>query len=168
MQTLSFLKKIVSGGQTGADRAALDVAIAHDIPYGGWVPAGKIAEDGAIPRRYHLKELVCNEYDDRTKMNVTDSDGTLVISHGLLTGGFALTFEYARRKGKPCLHVDLNEMTVGQVCEGIKKWLQDNRVHVLNVAGPRASQDPGIYDAVTLVVKSLVGNVPDQASGSTI
>ena len=164
MKKLPILKKIVSGGQTGADRAALDVAIAHGIPHGGWVPAGRIAEDGVIPDNYHLMELASKEYDARTKMNVIDSDGTLVISHGLLTGGSALTYEFARQQGKPCLHLHLNEMSTTQAVKGTKKWLRDNSVHVLNVAGPRASKDWKIYEAVTLVLKNLIGDLPDQAS----
>ena len=86
-----MIKKIISGGQTGADRAALDVAIKLNIPHGGWVPKGRPAEDGPIHTKYQLKEMPTDSYSDRTEQNVADSDGTLIISHGELTGGSAFT-----------------------------------------------------------------------------
>ena len=97
-----MIKKLISGAQTGADRAALDFAINNDIPHGGWVPRGRKAEDGVIPDRYHVKETPEPEYSRRTALNVMDSDGTLIFSHGPLTGGSALTEKLARKYNKAC------------------------------------------------------------------
>ena len=99
------LRKIVSGGQTGVDRAALDAAMAHDVPVGGWCPKGRRAEDGVIPERYPLKETPSDAYEQRTAWNVRDSDGTLLITDGALEGGTALTMQEAKRQGRPVLHV---------------------------------------------------------------
>jgi len=92
-----MLKKIISGGQTGAGRAALDVAIELDIPHGGWIPKGRKTEDGILPDKYRLKEMPTASYPKRTEQNIIDSGGTLIISHGKLTGGSALTQAYAEK-----------------------------------------------------------------------
>lgn len=140
------LAKILSGGQTGVDRAALDAAIRLGVPHGGWCPAGRKAEDGVIPDRYALRETFSPEYAERTRRNVADSDGTLIICAGPLTGGTALTVREARRFRKPYAVVNLllprNEVDQALVRTG--RWLQAKEVRVLNVAGPRASQHPGI------------------------
>ncbi len=90
-----MIKKIISGGQTGADQAALDVAIKLDIPHGGWITKGRLTEDGPLPDKYNLQEMPTSSYPERTEKNILDSDGTLIISHGKLTGGSALTRELA-------------------------------------------------------------------------
>ena len=90
-----MVKKIISGGQTGADRAGLDIAIEWGIPHGGWIPKGRKTENGRLPIRYHLKEINAIDYTQRTELNVVDSDGTLLFSHGVLKGGSALTQEFA-------------------------------------------------------------------------
>ncbi len=95
-----MLKKIISGGQTGADRAALDVAIKLEIPHGGWIPKGRIAEDGPLPEKYQLKEMSSPNYKIRTEQNVIDSDGPLIISHDDLTGGSAVTQKFAKKHKK--------------------------------------------------------------------
>ena len=100
-----MVKKIISGGQTGADRAALDFAIKHNIPHGGWIPKGRRAEDGPLPERYQLKEMPTDSYPKSTEQNVIDSDGTVIISHGALTGGSANTAAMARKHGRPWLHL---------------------------------------------------------------
>jgi Circularly permutated YpsA SLOG family len=140
------LKKIVSGGQTGADRAALDFAIKHAIPHGGWVPRGRRAEDGPLPLRYHLEETVSANYPERTEQNVIDSDGTLIISHGSLTEGSANTLTIAIKHGRPQLHLDMNKLTLEEASRALRSWIIKNRIEVLNVAGPRRSNDPLIYD----------------------
>jgi hypothetical protein len=134
------LQKIVSGGQTGADRAALDWAIAHGLAHGGWCPRGRRAEDGRIPKRYTLEETPASVYSQRTRWNVRDSDGTLIICRAEhLTGGSGFTARCADELGKPWLHVlPGNEAALA-------RWLECNRIKVLNVAGPRASSDPQIY-----------------------
>jgi len=109
-----MLKNIISGGQTGADRAALDVAIKFNIPHGGWIPKGRKAEDGPLPEKYQLQEMATNSYPKRTEQNVVYSDGTLIISHGTLTGGSAYTRKMAMKHGKPWFHADLNKLPTFQ------------------------------------------------------
>jgi hypothetical protein len=137
--------KIISGGQTGVDRGALDAAIALGIPHGGWCPRGRLAEDGRIPARYVLSETDSPEYWVRTEQNVMDSDATLILCRRpegtRPTGGTELTLRMADRHGRPCLVVNLDRP--GHL-EEVRRWLQDHEVKVLNVAGPRESQSPGI------------------------
>ena len=137
-----LLERIVSGGQTGADRAALDWAIAHRIPHGGWCPRGRRAEDGRIAARYALRETPSRDYEQRTRWNVRDSDGTLIVSRAArLTGGSAYTARCAERIGRPWLHVRPGVDDAPTV----RNFIQQHRLRTLNVAGPRASGDPGIY-----------------------
>jgi|SRR6516164_861697 hypothetical protein len=155
-----MLAKIVSGGQTGVDRAALDVARELGIPCGGWCPRGRRAEDGAIPERYPLQETENSAYPQRTEWNVRDSDGTLVLTRGRPRGGTALTIELAGRLEKPCLVVDLDDKCFPAI---VQAWADNNRIWILNVAGPRESECPGIYaDAVQLFrqIFSKASNVP--------
>lgn len=145
--TTVLLEKIISGGQTGVDRAALDFAIAHHIPHGGWCPKGRLAElDQIIPEIYLLKETDSSEYSVRTKLNIRDSDGTLVIVPGFpmtTTNGTLLTIEEAKRMQKPLLVFDLvsKEKNVNLITE----WMQHHHIKILNIAGPRESKSPGIY-----------------------
>lgn len=137
-----LLEKIVSGGQTGADRAALDWALAHGVACGGWCPQGRRAEDGPIDARYPLTETPSADYAQRTEWNVRDADATVIFSLApSLSGGSRLTRELALRLGKPCLHlhpgVDAPALLVD--------FLRRHRVKVLNVAGPRASHEPEVY-----------------------
>jgi hypothetical protein len=157
-----MVKKIISGGQTGADRAALEVAIELGIPHGGWIPKGGRTEDGRLPERYHLKETLSIDYSQRTELNILDSDGTLIISHGKLTGGSALTVKLAKKHRKPCLHIDLDEMAEFKAVEIIGSWIELRGISTLNVAGPRASEDPQIYEAVTRILKGLLYPPPEQ------
>ncbi len=144
--------KIISGGQTGADRAALDAAMEAGLTYGGWLPKGRKAEDGPVPTRYHLQEMASPKYRDRTKKNILDSDGTLIISFGPLTGGSALTEALAIRHDRPCLHLNMEHLTGARAVTAILQWLEKYSVTTLNVAGPRASGEPRIYS----VVKELI------------
>jgi len=137
-----MLREIVSGGQTGVDRAALDVAIELGIPHGGWCPAGRRAEDGCIPPRYHLRETPTTDYHVRTARNVNDADATLVLASGAPSGGTALTCRLAEACGKPLLVVDLSQPPVPTA---VRRWLAANLVARLNVAGPRESTEPGAY-----------------------
>src|SRR6267142_1460190 len=108
-----MVERIVSGGQTGADRAALDFALASRIPIGGWVPKGRLAEDGRIPERYAgLVETESADPAVRTARNVRDSDGTLILSHGPLDGGSLFTHREAVRTGRPALHLDLGQLAL--------------------------------------------------------
>ncbi|ABC77638.1 putative molybdenum carrier protein [Syntrophus aciditrophicus] len=141
------ITKIISGGQTGADRAALDFAIKHHIPYGGWVPKGRLAEGGRVPETYQLQEMPTSDYSKRTEKNVLDSDGTLIISHGILKGGSALTEFFAEQYKKPCLHIDLDRISIEDAATLINSWTVSHHIQVLNIAGPRAGKDPEIYQA---------------------
>src|SRR5262245_13719317 len=146
--------RIISGGQTGADRGALDAAIELGIEHGGACPRGRRAEDGVIPARYQLRELASPAYDARTEQNVRDADATLLVTRGAPTGGSALTASLARARGKPLLHVDLDRD--GDHARTIRDWIAANHVAILNVAGPRESGCPGIADAVrALVIETL-------------
>ena len=156
-----MIKKIVSGGQTGADRAALDVAIEYGIPHGGWVPRGRKTEDGRLSERYHLKEIQSISYPRRTELNVIDSDGTLIISHGNLSGGSAYTLDMAKKHKRPCVHIDLNEISEYKAVEIIKYWTDVKRIETLNVAGARASEDPKIYEATKNLLKSVLYPPPE-------
>jgi hypothetical protein len=135
-------RTIVSGGQSGVDRAALDVAIALGFTHGGWCPAGRLAEDGPIDTRYALRETASPAYDVRTERNVVDSDGTLVLASGEPRGGSALTCRLARTHGKPLLVVDLADPPPPAA---VHAWLDAHAIATLNVAGPRASSEPGVY-----------------------
>lgn len=136
------LPMIVSGGQTGVDRAALDVAIELGLRHGGWCPAGRKAEDGVIPAHYQLQETPSGEYRERTRRNVIDSDATLIISVGPLNGGTALTLREAKRLRKP--HTVANLLRGDAETARVMRWLKRQHTDVLNIAGPRASQHPGI------------------------
>lgn len=134
-------EKIISGGQTGVDRAALDVSLAHGIPCGGWVPKGRRAEDGELPHFYPLLETATRNYSDRTARNVNESDGTLILTRGNLKGGTKLTFKLAKSFSKPVWVVDFK--TNDHPLE-VRAWLSGMNVRVLNVAGPRESEIPGV------------------------
>lgn len=140
-----LVERIVSGGQTGADRAALDVALELGLARGGWVPRGRRAEDGPIPQRYEgMVETVSDRHAQRTELNVRDSDATLVLTLGPVAGGTALTVDLARRMGRPLLVLDLAEQPAGEAVAALRRWLASVRPRTLNVAGPRASEAPGI------------------------
>lgn len=145
--------KIISGGQTGVDRAALDVALALGLAVGGWCPQGRRAEDGRIPDRYPLVETPEPDYETRTCHNVEESDGTLILNRGVLDGGTALTAGHARQVGKPCLIVALE---AGIEPAAFRDWLAAHHIQVLNVAGPRESQRPGVYAAAVRSLETLL------------
>ncbi len=161
-----MISKIISGGQTGADRAALDFAVTHKIPHGGWVPKGRLAEDGPISEAYGLQEMSTKSYPKRTEKNVIDSDGTLIISHGSLSGGSAYTRKMAMKHNKSWFHMDLKKLPTFQAAMLIKDWISKNKIETLNVAGPRASEDPLIYSLVTIVLDLFytLGTVKDDRS----
>jgi hypothetical protein len=145
--------KIVSGGQTGVDRAALDAAIAVGLPCGGWCPKGRKAEDGTIADRYPLVETENADYIVRTKRNVRDSDATLILNRGDTTGGTAETALAAQQLRKPCLVVDVNADTE---TAPVIAWIRQHNVSILNVAGPRESKCPGIYSDVYPFLQRLL------------
>ena len=139
-------KRIVSGGQTGVDRAGLEMAIALGIEHGGWCPAGRLAEDGTVPSRYELQEWSSPEYPARTEQNVIDSDATLILYETKLKGGTLLTRKICRRLDKTHLATRMTAYTQDAAITQIREWLNSNRPATLNIAGPRESSFPGVFD----------------------
>ena len=151
---------IVSGGQTGADRAALDWARQHGTPHGGWCPKGRLASDGPLPTHYHLQETESAGYRQRTKLNVRDSDATLILNTGVLDGGTLQTLRFARTQGKPHLVIQLDNLTLDEAAIQVRDWLDEGRFNVLNIAGPREEKRAGIYAGVIALMDAcfLGGN----------
>jgi hypothetical protein len=152
------VERVVSGGQTGVDRAALDVARELGIAIGGWCPKGRRAEDGLIDASYPLQETPDAAYAQRTAWNVRDSDATLVLTRGEVRGGTAQTLECAERSGKP--HLVLDAFDPAGVAAA-RDWLAAHRIRILNVAGPRESKSPGVYDAASAFLRRVLA--PDPA-----
>ncbi len=155
--------RILSGGQTGVDRAALDFAIAQQIPHGGWCPAGRRAADGLLDARYQLVETESSGYRQRTKHNVRDADATLIIYRGRLEGGSLLTRDLAPGHGKPLLLCDLHAPTE-ELLAAWQDWLVSHPIAILNIAGPSEARNPGIYlqasallDLLGIRIKWLMG-----------
>ncbi len=144
MKTL--LEKLVSGAQTGADRAALDVAIRHGFPHGGWCPKGRKAEDGVIPAQYQLVETPSASYLQRTERNVRDSDGTAIFTIAReLSGGSRRTAEFAAKHGKPCIHLAQRASSYVDPALLLLRFVEENGICVLNVAGTRGSKEPDVW-----------------------
>lgn len=151
-----MIKKIISGGQTGADRAALDTAIKFNIDHGGWIPAGRKAEDGILSDIYHMEEMPTDSYPKRTEQNIMDSHGTLIISRGQLTGGSLLTHKLASKLERPCCHIDLIKIDEFEAAIIVNSFVSEYFIDLLNVAGPRASSDPEIYRSVKALLETLI------------
>jgi hypothetical protein len=149
------VSKIVSGGQTGVDRGALDAAIELGIAHGGWCPRGRLAEDGKIPRKYQLQETDSWRYYIRTQRNVLDSDGTLILYRNVLRGGTALTRTFAQQAQKPLFYIDLASRNAPLAVRNLQTWLRLRRIQTLNVAGPRQSSAPGIQLAAKLLLLAV-------------
>lgn len=146
------LQKIVTGGQTGVDRAALDAAIRLGMPVGGWCPKGRLAEDGRIDERYPLVETPSSRSEERTRWNVRDSNATLVLGSAPFTDGTVITLAEADRLGRPALVVDPARADIAEV----REWLAAHDVRTLNVAGPRESVRPGIYRLAYFFLERLL------------
>ncbi len=153
---MGLLDKIVSGGQTGADRAALDFAIKFNIPHGGWITKGRRTESGPLPDIYKLKEMDTRDYPARTRQNILDSDGTVIIARGPLTGGSALTYALARKTDKWVCRINLLEQDIFEAALILHSTILDQGIRVLNVAGPRASHDPDIYYGVKAILSAVL------------
>ena len=154
MQTTTHqLAEIISGGQTGADRAALDAAISLGIPHGGWCPCGRRAEDGTIPEIYQLRETESFSYLIRTERNVIDSDATVIFTLSGLQGGSARTAEFARQHRRPFLHIELEGAHPTLIAAVLRDFITKHRIRRLNIAGSRESTEPGIYQRVREVVE---------------
>lgn len=151
-----YLKKIISGGQTGVDRAALDAAIAFNFACGGWCPKGRKAEDGPIDARYPLKESLVEDYTQRTEWNVRDADATLILTWEKSTGGTALTVDCAKKENKPHIIIDLSS---NPQVSAVIDWINKNQIHTLNVAGPRESKHLGVYNAAITFMEKLMRDI---------
>ena len=155
--------RIVSGGQTGVDRAALDFAIARGIPHGGWCPRGRRAEDGVIPAKYQLRETQTEDYAERTERNVADADVTLIIAGKVpLEGGTRYTQECAARLGKPYVIVTRSE-GIERAVAAVRGLLGEHRVETLNVAGPRESEEAGLGEFAADVLERALRQAQDRA-----
>jgi hypothetical protein len=154
---------IVSGGQTGVDRAALDVALELGLPCGGWCPKGRRAEDGPIPERYPLRETESEDYDERTVRNVLESDATLILTRGRPAGGTAFTIEAATAHRRPLLIVDLaaGDRTPADAAA----WAASRIVRALNVAGPREPGAPGVYQEARAFLRDMFRGWMSATSG---
>jgi GT2 family glycosyltransferase len=155
--------KIISGGQTGVDRAALDAALSLGVPTGGWCPEGRLDEGGIIPRRYPLLELPGGGYTERTARNVSEAGGTVIFHPGSLQGGTKATADFCAEKRKPCLSIDATAVSPADGTEQLRAFVQTNRIEILNVAGPRASQWTQGYD---FTIQTLTKFLHANASGA--
>ena len=156
------LKRIVSGGQTGVDRGALDAAITSGFECGGWVPGDRTAEDGVISDRYPLTPLPHGNYEQRTRLNVVDSDGSAILYEGSLTGGTRLTRELCELSSRPCLLIDARATPDPiAAAEAVLKFIKDNRIATLNVAGPRASGWPAGHHFAEAVIAEVISRLPN-------
>jgi hypothetical protein len=163
------ITKIVSGGQTGADRGGLDAALHCNLPHGGWCPKGRKAEDRVIPAKYELQEMPTADYLARTEANVVDSDATVIFSEGVLEGGSLRTAQFAEKHEKPWLHVDLKISSRKMATEDVIEWLQGKHPTdagkvppkncVLNVAGSRGSKAPGLDRVVMVLMVDVISKV---------
>lgn len=153
------LQKIISGGQSGVDRGALDAALSHGFPCGGWCPPGRLAEDGAIAAVYPLSEMETGGYKARTRQNVLASDGTVVIHFGELEGGTERTARQCALHFKPHLLIDAKNASVAQAAERMLGFIEAHSIAILNVAGPRQSKAPGAreyaYDVIGLMLQMV-------------
>jgi len=148
--------KLISGGQTGVDRAALDVALKHGIDCGGWCPAGRLDEFGKIPDRYPVQDLQSGGFTERTLQNVKDSDGTVVIYWGELRGGTEQTVRFCADVNRPHQLVDASKISAEGAAKLIADFVRENEIGILNVGGPRQSEWPEGYDYVSRALAAFL------------
>jgi hypothetical protein len=150
-----MIRKIISGGQAGAERAALDVAMALGISHGGWIPKGRLTETGPLPDKYHLKQMPSPGYPECAEQNIIRSDATLIVYRGKLSGTSTQAIAYAVRHQKECLHIDLNTHRGFPAAQMIQSWIVENDIETLNIAGPRASEDSDIYADTARLLRAV-------------
>lgn len=150
------LYRIVSGGQTGADRAALDASLKIGFPCGGWCPANRQADDGLLPLKYPLTEIPSGGYRQRTIRNVKESDGTALLFFGNPIGGTELTLKTCIRLNKPHLLIDASIISYSEATNVLLKFIKEKSIGVLNIAGPSERRNPGTYLYVYEVIQSML------------
>ena len=161
-----MLKKIISGGQIGADQAALDAAIKYNFPHGGWIQKGRKTQSGTLPDKYHLKEMFVSGYKERIEKNVIKSDGTVIISHGDLSGGADYSQKMTEKHNRPCLHINLRSTPVFMAASEINTWIIENDIEIMNVTGSRASEDSDIYkDTIYIIEGTILLSLVNAKSG---
>jgi hypothetical protein len=156
--------KIISGGQTGVDRAALDVALKHSIDCGGWCPAGRLDEIGRISDRYPLKELEHGGFTERTLQNVKDSDGTVIMYSVQLSGGTERTVRFCVEQGRPHQPIDASKISTEKAAWSIADFVREHNIDILNVAGPRQSEWPEGYDYAFSVLEAFVNSIASKST----
>ena len=158
--------KIISGGQTGVDRAALDVALKNSIDCGGWCPAGRLDEIGRIPNRYPLKELEHGGFTERTLQNVKDSDGTVIIYSVQLSGGTEQTVRFCVGQERPHQLIDASKISTEKAAASIADFVREHKIAILNVAGPRQSEWPEGYDYAYCTLDVFVNSIASRSKKS--
>ena len=150
-----MIKKIISGGETGAGQAALDAAIKWRIPHGGWIKEGRATEAGKLPEKYRLTVMSAGTPAKCAEQNIIDSNGTLIVSHGSLVKDLKYLQEKIGKHNKPCLHIDLKKINAFQAAHVVKKWASDHSIETLNVAGPKISEDKYIYQSAMRLLTTV-------------
>ena len=151
-----MLRKIISGGQIGADQGALDAAIKYNFPHGGWIQKGRNTQGGTLPDKYHLKEMFVSGYKERVEKNVIKSDGTVIISHGDLSGGADYSQQMTEKHNRPCLHIDLRRTPAFMASSEINTWIIENDIEIMNVTGSRVSEDSDIYKDTIYIIEGTI------------
>jgi Circularly permutated YpsA SLOG family len=159
--------KIISGGQTGVDRAALDVALNREIECGGWCPAGRLDEFGRIPDRYPVRELTGGGFTERTLQNVKDSDGTVIIYPGKLWGGTQQTAKFCVELKRPHQLIDASSTTAGDAANLIAQFARKNEIKVLSVAGPRQGEWPEGYDYTSRALEGFLKSITSKSTSGS-
>ncbi len=149
-------KKIISGGQAGIDRGALDACLDFKFSAGGWCPKGRRAEDGKIAKKYPLKETMSDKYEERTRLNIKDADGTLIIARSQITGGTLLTKKTAKELNKPLLIINSVDAQSDELTVNILKWMNNNNIQILNIAGPRQSEWKKAHETSYRITANLI------------
>lgn len=157
-----MIEKVISGGQTGADRGGLDAALEFEIPHGGWCPKGRIAEDGVIPPVYQLSETKSTAYPPRTKLNISSSDGTLIVTRGKYGRGTRLTISLCEEMSKPRVHIKFDKIDLDAAVQQVVAWVKTNNIKVLNVAGSRESSTPGLQEQTKYFVMLVLNELNEE------
>jgi hypothetical protein len=164
-----MLKKIISGGQIGADQGALDAAIKYSFPYGGWIQKGRKIQSGILPDKYKLKEMTVAGFKEKIEQNVIDSDGTVIISHGDFSGGADYSQKMAEKHNRPCLHIDLEKTPPFIASPEINTWIIDHNIEVLNVTGSKASEDSNVHrDTFYIIEGTILLSLVNAKSGESL